>query len=400
MLSLKRFAILLLMYFLAQSQSLGYDQAGHFYTSAAIANATDKKEQLWPLVTFCSQLPDMASDFDAAAVYKSLVFNHPIDWAQWGRSEKINSDEVRKMITVQQTLHALTGGDPAAVNEVGTDTVLELHAQFAKTKAKTMACALGLALHFLGDTYAHRKLTELDASEAEKNIMYGTGMGHASDLHYPDYVLCDALQPSLLNRIFYTCSSEQTSKGRYRSWIGLWEPGFTQKSYDPPGSIPNGNVRSGLLSTVDTLRLCDPHNWNDYKEEDMRKILAGGKLISSCSIDSEKTDESQKALFSLIEDTKNGDWTCEKVLIAGKKIPNLAELISFTCDEVWTTYSGVVNKKFDAVSQKGLPVRRLGDKVMTNEEAKKIYCQTPLSGKDCDEYQIKKPVFLMPQRTS
>jgi hypothetical protein len=205
----------------AASTANAFEPAGHFYTIYHIATAAplsslSEQERRW--LAFCAELPDLASDLNAVTVYQEVT-THPIDWLLWAYGDNADPAEVRRMVTVQQLLHSLTGATRAKSNEVGLSTAALLAAAVDGTHDDASICALGLALHLVGDTYAHREISDNDH-------MYPTGRGHALDLHYPDYVLCDRFQDSA--HATHTCVAPSSPCGppnsgavsRFCQWAG------------------------------------------------------------------------------------------------------------------------------------------------------------------------------------
>lgn len=170
--------------------SFAYNEDGHFYTAAAIERTrhlqgTDFTEAR--LVTFCAQLPDMTKELDAVTLrVNELGTGYGYLWGAfstcWGKG-------VRHMVTVHQYLHGFVDAGqidkprkahPAqAVTEAAIATVGFFRDRLERQHNPNDACALGFAIHLLGDSFAHRTLSN-------PNIMYDPGMGHFDDGHHPE----------------------------------------------------------------------------------------------------------------------------------------------------------------------------------------------------------------------
>jgi hypothetical protein len=86
------------------------------------------------------------------------------------------------MITTEQVLHALTGGQSASVTRIAVRLVQHFRDVVRTSHDPTDCAALGFALHLLGDSFAHRQIDN-------QPVLYPTGKGHALDSIYPDLPL-------------------------------------------------------------------------------------------------------------------------------------------------------------------------------------------------------------------
>jgi hypothetical protein len=119
---------------------------------------------------------------------------HPLDYAAWALGRRGPDETVGRMVTIQQTLHGLTGGSPEAVRTIAVDAAKAL-GEKARTekdprKRADAQCALGFALHLFGDSFAHTRLKNTTK-------MYPTGLGHFFDATTPDQPLSSAARLSL-----------------------------------------------------------------------------------------------------------------------------------------------------------------------------------------------------------
>ncbi len=185
-----------------------YDNTVHFFQTAVVVkyllpSITD--DEKW-LVALCAQLPDETEEYDAVKQYKK--FSSKSSWSElwdWVKTENndremrsilANSEATRELVTIQQLLHGLTGGDAEEMRDTAKailKTLAQSWKEFNNDKSKSITdkteilCAIGFAVHLLGDTLAHKRLDSggLDAP----GKMYPTGMGHAYDGYKPDILL-------------------------------------------------------------------------------------------------------------------------------------------------------------------------------------------------------------------
>ena len=319
---LLRFFLCFVALGLAAVDVRAFDEAGHFYTAYALAMTIRPddvpKDQL--LVSFCAQLPDMSADLDAVTVYSRAITSNPLAWLKWATRESTDSDAVRKMVTIQQLLHALTGGDSAAIEAVAKRNVVLLHEALKNSSAASRPaalCALGFGLHFLGDSVAHQRLDD-------SHQMYATGRGHAADLHYPDYVLCGALAPS--PRLPNHCLFDGP---RFLKWKAIWTNAGS--TYDPDDVKIDPAPRQQLFDAVTALgpSAADSNDWN---ESAMRLALAG------------KTHVADYSEFIL---KQKSDRPCDAVL--AEAIDGKLQLSSFKglkCATIWSAYWPSINRAF------------------------------------------------------
>jgi len=316
---------------LASSSSTAFDKAGHFYTAYALVKTASVPPQRL-LMALCAQLPDMAEDLDATVVYRTALEHavlSPRQWSHWVSRSSVDNEDVARMVVAQQQLHALTGGQAAVMVAVAQDTLSALRQgmKWAEPDGSQL-CAVGFALHFYGDTRAHRQL-------AAPTTMYETGLGHAGDLHYPDYALCDALADP--PRVIHHCRLVGASTGRYAAWRELYEK--PADSYDEtPFVVPDPKLRAVLEAAVRKLAP-NANDFNDWEEPDMELALNGTKAKDWASAD----DPYEKFISS-----QHSDRPCEEVLAdALKTLSDLKPYSGkFTCAEVWKRYAAAVRGAF------------------------------------------------------
>ena len=165
-----------------------YNNTVHFFLTGVVVKNIEPAltEDEIRLVSFCAQLPDETEEYDAMKQYWKLYRSG--DYWSWARHDNndmstvlAESEATRELVTVQQLLHGLTGGTAAEMLTTA-DKILETlmskvkWAQSSADKA-TKLCAVGFAVHLLGDTLAHRRLDSGGLEAPGK--MYATGRGHA-----------------------------------------------------------------------------------------------------------------------------------------------------------------------------------------------------------------------------
>ncbi len=353
---------------LACAPVAAYDQAGHFYTAFALARtaqaAFPDRDRL--TVTFCAQLPDMASDLDAVSVYKAAAAN-PWRWLRWATSDLITGDDLRRMVTIQQLLHGLTGGHSVPLKAVAKATVTRLQAAVAGAGAERAEalCALGFGLHLLADSHAHEQLDDAGKPAADRK-MYVTGRGHAGDWHDPDHVFCARYVEVGLSTT-RNCRFDDGKEFRFEAWRGLWaDAGGLLDSLGAAAPAGRGSLLDRLLALG---REAAPTNgWN---EEGMRLALAPGREPPS--------EVGRLAAFIVRQEADQRG--CAKVLAAAanERLPPFVDGKAPDCHKAWARFHDVVREAF-----------RTGDpKARAELEGRpdldgKVYCRQPLEGGRCD----------------
>jgi hypothetical protein len=165
--------------------ALGYQDEGHLFTSAVVVytavdpQAGDAAEPLLRpdvarMVALCTQLPDQSLEYDAVQVVNHHVHIGTAQskaWLQW----------------VQEDLHALTGGNVQTMRQCASQVVDLAHSFVRSSNGQDWArvCALGFAIHLLGDSWAHFGFDG-------KGTLYSSPLGHFADYHEPDLPFYDA----------------------------------------------------------------------------------------------------------------------------------------------------------------------------------------------------------------
>lgn len=181
------FGIILLSWIGISDWTYPYDEDGHFYTAVTLqhqhhppfdGNSRDQAV----LLAFCAQLPDLAKEFEAVTLRVGVI---PSFWGStWGAFSTCWGDAVCHMVTAHHYLHGLTDTDAEPVTDAAVSTLRALLRTDVNTSPldPNRICAAGFAIHLLGDSFAHRRLTE-------PSRMYAPGLGHFRDDHNPDFIL-------------------------------------------------------------------------------------------------------------------------------------------------------------------------------------------------------------------
>jgi len=98
------------------------------------------------------------------------------------------------MVTVYQYLHGFTDGKAPLVTAAAVATLQKLRSKVKPGEFDpNLTCAIGFAIHLLGDSFAHRRLHSRSCTSANLNspdcTTYPPGSGHYRDNHDPDYIL-------------------------------------------------------------------------------------------------------------------------------------------------------------------------------------------------------------------
>jgi hypothetical protein len=223
---------------------------GHHYTPTAVfqenpgyTKSTGKRKEKI-VEAFCAQLPDMSRELNAPTQRANVFWSSDAGWSIFSSCW---TNQARHMVAAQYYLHALTGTPVAPVRAAAERTIANLRqARSANKDAEErirLSCAIGLAFHLLGDTYAH---AELDHPEK----LYPTGMGHFRHLLAPDDML-----------------SRDSEYWKHISADNNWEQWLSEvyKVLDerpPSGEI--GNLSRGI-----------PVTGKDYGEQQLQAKLLG-----------------------------------------------------------------------------------------------------------------------------
>ena len=162
-----------------------YQESGHFYTVVSALEAHHPAYMAAAarqarVVAFCAQLPDLASELDAITTRVRLAWDEQLSW---GLLSRCSGAGVQRMVATQHYVHALTGADHLSTRLAVQQTAQLLLAGLQQDpNDATQACALGMAMHGLGDAFAHARL-DLGTQQ------YPTGLGHFRDKTHPDHPL-------------------------------------------------------------------------------------------------------------------------------------------------------------------------------------------------------------------
>lgn len=318
----------------AGHMALAFQQAGHFYSVSVVASTITPP--LAPseakVVSFCAELPDHSSDVDAVKVYlRSLKksWKSPGVWARWARSDEAGSEWIRRMVTVQQLLHGLTGGSAPAVESVAANTVRKLRQQVPGTgdpAGLAAWCAVGFGLHLYGDALAHRVI---GSGGSEPDRMYATGRGHAAHIHYPDWPLCGELVPKRTTTFNRNCNTGP--RRRFDRWANYLKDAVGYLTPGASGGAMNPQVHDEIIA--DVLKLAArASDLNEWQEANIRSTLVQAGADQATGKFLESHDSSAP---------------CQDVLdLALKDKGPLAGIPRFTCRDAWGLFYKVVLPEF------------------------------------------------------
>lgn len=171
-------------------------EAGHFYTTYAVALAAGLSQQRAFALAYYSQLPDEVADFEAIEVVEEagkalgvLAMEKELSRKTFGffsgpTTAQMDSavDRVVNLSNIQYGLHFLTGKDEAGIAKARSSLVSAI-----KDGRFSSDWELGFAIHTLGDAYAHTY------NSADGKLMsYKTGKGHLLHGKLPDQITSSA----------------------------------------------------------------------------------------------------------------------------------------------------------------------------------------------------------------
>jgi RHS repeat-associated protein len=162
-----------------------YAEAGHFYTTYAVAVAAGMDKGQAYRTAYYSQLPDEAHQLDAIAQATNATskVGHPaVQMWRYLTGDKAGTaaanEAVNDMTNVHRNLHFLRGSDDAGIKESRSNLSGAIkNGEFASDWER------GFAIHTLGDTYAHTK-----NMGNGKEAGYDTLSGHGEDGLRPDSI--------------------------------------------------------------------------------------------------------------------------------------------------------------------------------------------------------------------
>lgn len=308
---------------LVPAYSSAYNNTVHYFLTVVVTEnidpvLTDNEKRL---VSFCAQLPDETEEYDAMRQYQKLLRSG--SYWQWANIENdseemqdilSDSDDARELVTVQQLLHGLTGGN-AREMLVTADSILEMlmiKVRWAKTHKEkaTNLCAVGFAVHLLGDTLAHRRLNS-GGLEAEGR-MYSTGKGHAFDGKKPDNLI--------------------------KSVTGL--DGIKRYNNKIPLSLPDNRTlgKSGLRDLELALEAAS-NKWFWKEAAARRAILA---------------ETPDWAVNNLVEPDNHANESCQQYV--NRVVPILApDQCVPDCEEVFDRFAQIAQEKFASSHESRMP---------------------------------------------
>jgi hypothetical protein len=216
---------------LLPATAVAYDKAGHFHAMAdVLAHALPDQPDVVKVISLCVQLPDEASELDATEQAWLAFKGSPGGYANWGFRDRYDDPQIQQMILVQRLQHVLNGSpDTQAVQNAAAGTAFRLASHAADVlrgrqppepaaELNADLCAVGLALHAYGDSFAH---VTMDDGGPSSRRMYPTGTGHAPHLHYPDYPLCETFNGFFA--LWHHCAVSATGNDyRARNWQTYW----------------------------------------------------------------------------------------------------------------------------------------------------------------------------------
>lgn len=375
---------------LTLTQGLAYQQGGHLDTVGMAAKGAVLPGAGGPallpqeatVVAFCAQLPDQSSDMDAIVLMQAAAESSPSQTASLVDNPLTASPqatEIRRMITVQQLVHGLTGGDTSLVRSIAISSLQALatsaHKKPTPADEGSTLCALGFALHLYGDSYAHSTLDD-------PTKMYPTGLGHAKDLTYPDKPLC-ASDVNMPGHLLGHCPG-----ARYAAWSEYWR---TAEQYlGPQGASVAGDdqVRSAMTAAI--ARDCGENGagasfltrWvtmQNMAEECLEDSLTGRNHTSTGMPAPNNTNaDVMRNYFSAHDSSEPCQTVVNAARAAGGPLKD-ASIPAFTCTDAWTTYSKVVLKYFEQSQNAG--ARELMNQAIPateNDVYEAIYMKNPL----------------------
>ncbi len=167
-----------------------YGEGGHYYTTYFVARVVGYSAKEAATLAMFSQLPDEVGRYDAInqVVNRSLISMSLGSGGPYAMPSQVTLDAYttaqKQLVDVQQGLHALTGTHGPTETRI-TRGVVRDYIQQGELEAA------GIAIHRLGDTFAHRRITKEKGKVVDGDVQvntYDTGLGHGGDGHDPDQI--------------------------------------------------------------------------------------------------------------------------------------------------------------------------------------------------------------------
>ena len=271
--------LIILLLSLYSSISLSYNISGHYYS---ILSVLDKEDKFSPLIAFCAQVPDLSIEYDAVHLVRNLKF-WPAIWYFFTRNYDIGDEEAKKNLAeVHSYLHVLTGDKSSIASEAAKQTFKNLYNYYQKVKANpkttqditNYACSLGFSLHMLGDSFAHKDISN-------KSRMYSQIHGHAKDHTHPDDLLSNRRADQLSEWKMYTSIIHEITESKidinvfYKEVLEFkdsWNKSFFKKEY----FLKNRQFGNKKLIEKLNLKLNDNPNLIDFSTYKKSLINKGG----------------------------------------------------------------------------------------------------------------------------
>ena len=346
---MKKILIVIILLFLGiELNVIAYEETGHFYTAALSARGgTSVDDHLTEsdrrMIALCTQLPDQAQELDAMWLYFDGFKESFISYLNCAVLTRIDDSErkavsLHRMVTVQQLLHALTGGDSEALTSAATATVDQLWAATSKSmlsaQRATLACSLGFALHLLGDAHAHRKL----GNESE---MYPTGRGHGLNSVFPDQPLFRGSWFFAGYKKFANNDCENNSDAPQTHRLSLWYEFLRRATRE--------------LRHTDAPRVCGPGTKNSFLE--LKNDEAGQhemrNVLWQFTFGAESAQGPIQALRDFGTDTTHRP--CQDLVNEAYSKKLVQEIVA--CSEVWNRFSKTAEDAFDNYSAAREPLK-------------------------------------------
>lgn len=277
-----------------------YQREEHYYSLRLALGSTAPRLPGDEVAALCAQLADEAPELNPIAVYRR-VMRHPLAYAAWSFREDGPDSTVGRMVTIQQLLHGLTGGSSEAAHAIAAESARGAlaAARRAPPEATTDAfCAFGFALHFYGDSFAHRRMHN-------SKRMYPTGLGHMFDGSAPDIP-------------FYSTARTALWRDYYHELRNLL-PDFAESKLE------------GFFGRCEECRL-RANQGNGFNGADLRRLeaLELGRLgVSSAPLERAPADRSCRRII--------GEHAAKAGLTA---VPD--------CERAWTLYRVAAERAFAA----------------------------------------------------
>lgn len=248
-----------------------YGEGGHYYSTYIVARETGLNHQDALTLALYSQLPDEIGKFDAihqpveGTMLRLGALGQRLPQAFSVVQLPTPPEPAQRFYNtsrVQTEFHAITGGLSVPETLFSAQTVIN---------APDLATA-GLAIHRLGDTFAHRVM-------GDESHLYAPGAGHLGDGHDPDMI---STRPKLYGDYVETLA--RTLAARQGKVLSAEAVANIRAKLDAIVDVPFSN-RDAKMREANAIM------WKGFQNNSDSEFDRGGALLARAAISAQVLDD-------------------------------------------------------------------------------------------------------------